>query len=164
MRYVWIEEKRIGAGVLAQAGAPHRSDRPSGGAFREEQVRHLYRWGPYVIGGSPTIYGCSPATQTTGKKEDMMDITFSLFLDRDHYGGPSWIVKSTDWAGYPKHSVLAGQPIVSFKGAFETKEEALEKFPLASEDNGVGQNYYDHLPDEDDYSTRSRHDTWEDGE
>ena len=94
----------------------------------------------------------------------MPDITYTLIHDTSRCDD-EWVVKETDWNGYPEHSVLSGQPIVMFKGSFETKEEALVEFPEARTGGaGLGKNYFNHLSDENDYSTRYQHDTWEDGD
>ena len=89
----------------------------------------------------------------------MVDITKAILEQEDHF-----VVKSTDWDGYPFHSVLSGQPIVKWLGRYDTIAEALKAHPEAEVNGGVGSNSVAHLPDEDDYSTRTMHDTWEDGE
>lgn len=91
----------------------------------------------------------------------MSNITIAVTEGFDSVGVPCFTVKTTDWDGYPSYSVLAGQPIVKWVGSYDTLEEALKEYPKAELDGGVGENHFDHLPDENEYSTRTMHDTWE---
>jgi hypothetical protein len=54
---------------------------------------------------------------------------------------------------YPRHSVLAGQPMIKFIDSFDTLEEAQSAFPDAQVTHALMMpvNTFDHLPDDTDY-------------
>jgi hypothetical protein len=54
---------------------------------------------------------------------------------------------------YPRHSVLAGQPMIVFIDSFETLDAAQAAYPQATVSNDLlmPQNTFDHLPDDADY-------------
>ncbi len=57
------------------------------------------------------------------------------------------------WGRYPSYSVLAGQACKQFVDMFDTMEEALKAYPMASPSHPLmqEQNYYNHLSDAPDY-------------
>jgi hypothetical protein len=63
-----------------------------------------------------------------------------------------FVVKDTG-SVYPRHSVLAGQPMIKFIDSFDTLDEAQAAFPKATLSHSLMMpvNTFDHLPDDTDY-------------
>jgi hypothetical protein len=70
-------------------------------------------------------------------------------LRHSKYGG----IDVLGWSTYPKGSVLEGQPMKVFLGAFDTEEEAKKAYPQATSYSSVWtepQVSLNHLPSEND--------------